>query len=160
MVNPPSTPLISEFYRSIEAAGSKLAVETVLVPVHEPADFEPLIAELGRKPDRGLLVAPGAFLSLHNKAIVELATRHRVPAVYPFRFYTAVGGLVSYGPDLDDQFRRAAEYVDRILRGEKPAQLPVQQPINFELAINLKTARALGLDVPPMMLARADEVFE
>ena len=112
------------------------------------------------EPNGGLIVTGSALASLHRDLIIALAARHRLPAVYPDRCYVAGGGLISYGPDLVDQFRRAAGYVDRILKGEKPADLPVQAPTKYELVINLKTAKALGLDVPPTLLARADEVIE
>ena len=101
-----------------------------------------------------------ALAVVHRKLIIELAARHRLPAIYPFRVFVPAGGLISYGPDLADQYRRTASYVDRILKGEKPADLPVQRPTNFELVINLRTAKSLGLDVPPSLLARADEVIE
>jgi len=108
----------------------------------------------------GLIVTGSPTALFHRELIVALAARHRLPAVYNGRFYVAVGSLISYGPDSVDQFRRAAAYVDRILKGEKPADLPVQAPTRYQLVINLKTARALGLDVPPTLLARADEVIE
>ena len=107
-----------------------------------------------------LIVTASGFIVNHRDLIVALAARHKLPGVYPFRFFVAAGGLISYGPDTIDQFRRAAGYVDRILKGEKPADLPVQAPTKYELVINLKTAKALGLEVPPTLLARADEVIE
>jgi putative tryptophan/tyrosine transport system substrate-binding protein len=128
--------------------------------VHAPSEIEPTIAMLGREPGTGLLIPPDTFVIAHYKTVVELAARYRLPVMYPLRQFATVGGLVSYGPDVPDQFRRAAAYVDRILRGEKPADLPVQQPIKYELVINVRTAKALGIEVPPMLLARADEVIE
>jgi putative ABC transport system substrate-binding protein len=107
-----------------------------------------------------LVVLPSIFAATHRERIVALAARHRLPAVYPFRYFAAAGGLIAYGIDANDQYRRAALYIDRILKGEKPADLPVQAPTKYELVINLKTAKALGLEVPPMLLARADEVIE
>jgi len=118
---------------------------------------EPL---LGSGADSGLIVLPGAFTDVHREQIIALAARHRVPAIYGYRYFTAAGGLISYGFNSADMYRRSAEYVDRILKGEKPANLPVQQPTASELAINLKTARALGLAVPANLLALVDEVIE
>ena len=125
----------------------------VLPDTHGRADF-------ARTPNAGLIVTMGPSPTVHGQLLIMLAARHRLPTIYPYRFYVSDGGLISYGPDVVDQYRRAASYVDRILRGEKPADLPVQVPTNYQLAINLKTARALGLNVPPTLLARADEVIE
>ena len=160
MRNPASAPTGAQFIRSAEAAASKLVLKTVEAQVHEPAEIEAVITELGREPGGGLIILPDAFLSLHQRLVIDLAARHRVPAIYPFRYFAGGGGLVSYGPDVADQFRRAAGYVDRIFRGEKPADLPVQQPTKFELVINIKTAKALGLTIPNMLLVAADEVIE
>ena len=128
--------------------------------MRDGSEIERGVAAFARGPNGGLIVTPGGLASAHHGLISTLAARHQLPAVYPFRFFVADGGLISYGPDLLDQYRRAAGYVDRILKGEKPADLPVQAPTKYELVINLKTAKALGLDVPPMVLARADEVIE
>ena len=128
--------------------------------VREPSDIERNVAEFANRPNGGLLLSSGAAGIRHRGLILALAARHRLPAVYPYRFFTVSGGLMSYGIDTAEPLRRAAGYVDRILKGEKPADLPVQQPTKFELVINLKTAKALDLDVPPMLLARADEVIE
>src|SRR5262249_38982220 len=126
----------------------------------QTTDIEAAIADLGREPGGGLIVPPDNFSYVHRALMFALAARHRVPAVYPFRFMAREGGLVSYGVDLGATFPRAAEYIDRILKGTKPADLPVQAPTKFELAINLKAAKALALDVPASLLARADEVIE
>ena len=160
LFNPATNPAFPLFYRSIEAAAPKFAVETIMTPVGEAADIEAVMTKLGREPGSGLIVPPDTFLNNHNKLIVELAARNRLPATYPFEHYAAAGGLVAYGPDIPDEFRRAAAYVDRIFRGERPGDLPVQQPINFELVINIKTAKALGLTVPQNLLVGADEVIE
>ena len=124
------------------------------------SELESVVAALTREPNGGLAVMTDTFTTVHRVEIVALAARYRLPAVYPFRFFTEIRGLLSYGVDLTDNFRRAASYVDRILRGEKPRELPVQAPVKFELVINLKTAKALGLDVPLQLQQRADEVIE
>jgi putative ABC transport system substrate-binding protein len=148
------------FLSSLEAAGSSLAVEPIAVPVRDAAEIEPTINAFALVPKGGLIVAPDIFTTTNRDEIISLASRHRLPAVYPLRYFVASGGLMSYGIDVVDQFRRSASYVDRILKGEKPADLPVQAPTKFELVINLKTAKALGLEVPPKLLALADEVIE
>ena len=125
-----------------------------------PATIEHDIAEFARGSNGGLIVTAGPFAANHPDADYRVGGPHKLPAVYPFRYFVTAGGLISYGPDLVDQFRHAAGYVDRILKGEKPADLPVQAPTKYELVINLKTAKALGLEVPPTLLARADEVIE
>ena len=119
-----------------------------------------MIASQAREPNSGLIVMPDSFLVAHRVEVTSLAARHHLPAVYPFRFWAERGGLLSYGNDQRDNYRRAATYVDRILRGAKPSELPVQAPVKFELVINLKTAKALGFTVPPTLIARADEVIE
>jgi len=126
----------------------------------DAGEIERAVAAFARNPNGGLIVTGSGLTILHRDLIVALAARHKLPAVYYDRYYVAAGGLISYGNDIVDQFRRAAAYVDRILKGEKPADLPVQQPTKFELVINLKTAKALGLEVPQTLLARADEVIE
>jgi putative ABC transport system substrate-binding protein len=128
--------------------------------VRDAPDIERGIAAFARGPNGGMIVTVSGLTILHRNLISTLAARHKMPTVYPFRYFVTSDGLVSYGPDLNDQYRRAAHYVDRILRGEKPADLPVQAPTKYELVVNLKTAKALGLDVPPTLLGRADEVIE
>jgi putative ABC transport system substrate-binding protein len=128
--------------------------------VRDAGEIERSIAAFARSTEGGLIVTGGKLSGLHRDLIMALAARHKLPAVFPERLYAATGGLISYGPNYLDQFRRAADYVDRILKGEKPADLPVQAPTKYELVINLKTAKALGLEVPPTLLARADEVIE
>ena len=122
-------------------------------------EIERAVAAFVRGANDGLVVTGGGT-AVHRKLIVSVAARHQLPAVYPYRYYAAIGGLISYGPDLVDQFRQAARYIDRILRGEKPGDLPVQAATKYKLVVNLKTAKALGLSVPPTLLARADEVIE
>ena len=131
-----------------------------MAPVHDRSELESVIAAQARTPNSGLIVMPDGFMNVHRAEVTSLAARYRLPAVYPYRFFVELGGLLSYGPDQTDNFRRAATYVDRILRGEKPADLPVQAPVKFELVVNIKTAKALGLDVPFLLQQRADEVIE
>jgi putative ABC transport system substrate-binding protein len=151
-----------EYYlRPFENAARSFAVQPISAPIHADADVEPFMLSLARERNGGVIVLPDAFTtSSHRKIIIETASRHRVPAIYPYRFMTAEGGLMSYGIDVVDLYRRAASYVDRIIRGTKPADLPVQQPTKFELVINLKTAKALDLEVPMPLLIRVDEVIE
>jgi putative ABC transport system substrate-binding protein len=148
------------FYRSIEAVAPKFSVQTVAAPLHGPEDIEVVMTDLGRKPNGGLILLPDTLTTRYNKLIVELAARHRLPAMYAFQLFVAEGGLISYGPDLTDQFRQAPIYVDRIFRGANQGDLPIQEPTKFELAINLKTSKALGLDVPWHLQQLADEVIE
>ena len=145
---------------AIQAMASSVGVEVIPVNVRDAPEIERAVAAFARSLNGGLIVTASALAVLHRNLIVTLAARHKLPAVYWERFFVTGGGLISYGPDVVDQFRRAASYVDRILKSEKPADLPVQAPTKYELAINLKTAKALGLDVPPSLLARADEVIE
>jgi putative ABC transport system substrate-binding protein len=138
-----------------------LGVELTPVGVRDAGEIESAITALARSPNSGLIVVgPTSSVQRYRDLIVALAARHRLPAIYPLGFFIAAGGLISYGADPIDQYRRAASYVDRILKGEKPADLPVQAPTKYALVINLKTAKALGLEVPPTLLARADEVIE
>jgi putative tryptophan/tyrosine transport system substrate-binding protein len=160
MFNPASTSAAAEFIRSIKMAAAKFHLETVEAHVHEAAEIEPILTKFGHEPGFGLILLPDSFIGFHHKSIIELAGRFRLPAIYPFRYFADAGSLISYGPDVTDQFRRVAGYVDRIFRGEAPGDLPVQQPTKFELVINLKTARALGIDAPAKLIAGADEVIE
>ena len=160
MFNPNTAPNAALFSRSVEAAAQKLGVEPAEAAVQQLADCETVMSMLAREPGGGLIVLPDPFTAAQGRLIGELAARFQLPAIYPFRFMLVDGGLASYGVNIPDLFRQAASYVDRIFRGEKPADLPVQQPTKYELVINLKTAKALGLDVPHSLLARADEVIE
>jgi putative tryptophan/tyrosine transport system substrate-binding protein len=145
---------------AIQSVAPSLGVELTPIGVREPGEIERGVAEFARSPNDGLIVTAGGPVIVHRQLIVSLAAKYRLPAVYWNRMYPAASGLISYGPDTVDQYRRATLYVDRILKGEKPADLPVQAPTKYELVINLKTAKALGLEVPPTLLARADEVIE
>jgi putative ABC transport system substrate-binding protein len=144
----------------IQSVAPSLGVEVRPVNVRDAPEIERAVAAFARSPNGGLIVTASALALVHRDLIVTLAARHKLPAVYYTRFFVAGGGLISYGADQLDQHRRAAGYVDRILKGEKPADLPVQVPTRYELVLNLKTAKALGLDVPPTLIARADEVIE
>ena len=158
--NPRTAPYYPLYLRAIEEAASSFAVKPLAVEVHDDAEIERAISDIGREPDGGLIVMPDSFNMVHRRATIALTDRYRLPAVYYFSLFATDGGLISYGPDEADMFRRAAGYVDRILKGTKAADLPVQQPTNFRMVINLKTAAALGLTVPQALLARADEVIE
>jgi ABC-type uncharacterized transport system substrate-binding protein len=159
MARPNTTPY-DYFLRAAEAAATTLAIELVPSPVETAADIERVITSFARGPDGGLVLPPDVTTHSHRDLVIALAARHRLPAVYSFGYLVAAGGLMSYGPTLVDLFRQAAGYVDRILRGDRPADLPVQTPIKYQTVINLKTAKAMGLEVPPTLVARADEVIE
>ena len=158
IANPRRTPY-DYFVRSAKSLAPSLAVELTTSPVESAADIERVIESFAREPNGGLVVLPGTPI-VYRDLVIALAAKHRLPAVYTFRSYVAAGGLMSYGTDFFDQSRQAASYVDSILRGAKPADLPVQAPTRYETTLNLKTAKALGLDVPPSLLVRADEVIE
>jgi putative ABC transport system substrate-binding protein len=159
--NPATAPRGGGYYlASVEAAAKALGMEVIASPIHAESDLEDLIAKQARQPNGGLIVMPDAFLVGHRAEVTSLPARYRLPAIYFYRVFTEIGGLVSYGNDSVDNYRRSATYVDRILRGAKPSELPVQGPVKFELVINLKTATALGLTVSDTLLARADVVIE
>jgi ABC-type uncharacterized transport system substrate-binding protein len=160
LFNPTTATYADYFLRPFTAAAPSFAVEAIAAPVHDTSELESVIAAQAREPNDGLIVMPDSFTDAHRVEITSLIAHYRLPAIYAYRFFTERGGLLSYGADYSDNFRRAADYVDRVLKGEKPADLPVQAPTKFELTINLKTARALGLTVPPTLLTRADEVIE
>jgi len=147
-------------WSAIQAVAPSFGVEVTPINMRDASEIERGITAFARGPNDGLIVTGSALATTHRNRIVELAARHKLPAIYPFPYFVRDGGLICYGPDLIDQYRRAAGYVDRILKGEKPADLPVQAPVKYEMVLNLKTARVLGLDVPPTLLARADEVIE
>ena len=148
------------YLNPFKAAAASLAVEAIAAPVRDISELESVVAAQARAPSGGLIVMPDSFTDVHRAEITSLAARYSLPAVYPRRIFAELGGLLSYGVDQFDNYRRAASYVDRILKGERPSELPVQAPIKFELVINLKAAKALGLDVPVHLQQRADEVIE
>jgi putative ABC transport system substrate-binding protein len=158
--NPETAPYADLSQRPVEAAAPAFAVMPITVAARSVAELESAVDAFARTPTGGLLVLPDVTNLIHRDQIIALAARHRLPAVYPYRYYAASGGLLSYGSEQADVFRRAASYVDRILKGTSPGELPVQAPTKYELVINLKTARALGLEIPPTLLARADEGIE
>jgi ABC-type uncharacterized transport system substrate-binding protein len=158
--NPETAPYYELYLKAISAAVPSLAVESIAASVHSEADIENVIRKVGSEPDSALFVLPDSHNVVHRKRIIELTAQYRLPTIYYFRYFASDGGLISYGPDEMDLFRRTAGYVDRILKGTNPSDLPVQQPTKFELVINLKTAKAMGIQIPVSLLARADEVIE
>jgi putative tryptophan/tyrosine transport system substrate-binding protein len=160
LFNPATAPFAEIFVKPFKAAAESFAVEAMAAPVHDTSELEATVAAQTRAPNGGLIVMPDSFLNARAVEITSLAARYRLPVVYPYRFYADHGGLLSYGVDLLDNYRRAATYADRILKGAKPSELPVQAPVKFELVVNLRSAKALGLDVPWILQQRADEVIE
>ena len=160
LFNPATAPFTEQYLNPFKAAAASLAVEAIAAPVQQLSQLEPVAADRAREPNGGLIMMPDVFLWLHRAEVISLAAHYRLPAVYPQRDFAEIGGLLSYGNDRLDQYPRAAIYADRILKGEKPADLPVQAPTKYELVINLRTAKALGLTVPPSLVATADEVIE
>jgi len=158
LFNPSTAPLV--YARSVETAASLLSVKSVATEVHTADEMERVIEQFARASNSALLVLPDLFTATNRRSIIALAARHRLPAVYPFRYFVTSGGLMSYGTEVLDTYRQAASYIDRILKGERPSDLPVQQPTKLELVINLKTAKALGLTVANTLLVAADEVIE
>jgi putative tryptophan/tyrosine transport system substrate-binding protein len=160
LFNPATAPFAEFYLKPFRASAVTFAVETVAAPVRDMPELDSAVRALTREPNAGLLVMPDHFLNVHRAEIISIAARYRLPVVYPYRFYPELGGLLSYGNDYVDNWRRAATYLDKILNGAKPSELPVQAPVKFELVINMKTARALGLEVPWQLQQRADKVIE
>jgi putative ABC transport system substrate-binding protein len=160
LFNPATAPYAEVYLIPFKAAAASLAVDAIPAPIRDKSELEPFMAAHARESGGGLVVMTDSFMAVNRVTITSLAARHRLPAVYPYRYYITSGGLLSYGNDVSDNFRRAAAYADRILKGAKPGELPVQAPAKFELVINLKAAKALGLDVPLLFQQRADEVIE
>ena len=160
MFNPETTPHYTVFLRSFETVPPPRPLEIKATPIGTEADIEQAVAQIAREPGGGLIVPPDTFTVVHRGLIIRTAAQHRVPAIFSYRQFVREGALIAYGPDTTDIFQRSASYVDRILKGANPGDLPVQAPNKFELAINVKTARRLGLDLPPTLLGLADEVIE
>ena len=160
LFNPPTSPYAQRFLEPLKGAASSIGVQVVASPVHDPAEIETVIAGFADQPDGGLIVLPSAFMNTHRDLVIALAERYRLPAIHSSRYMAREGGLLSYGNVPADAYRQAAAYVDQILRGAKPADLPVQMSVKFELVVNLKTAKAIGLKIPESFLVRADEVIE
>jgi putative tryptophan/tyrosine transport system substrate-binding protein len=160
LFNPATAPFAEYYLNHFKAAAASFAVEAIAAPVRDTSELESVVAAQAREPNSGLIVMPEAFMNVHRAEVTSLAAHYHLPAVYPRRFFAELGGLLSYGNDQSDNFRRTATYVDEILKGAKPSELPVQVPVKYELTINLKTAKALGLDVPMSLQQRADEVIE
>ena len=156
----PNTSPYQSYLREFEVAAPKIGVQAVATPVVDAGELERAITALGQQPDSALFVVPDVFVQVHRQLIIRLAEQYRLPGIYPYRFFPTSGGLLSYGIDTVGIFRQTASYVDRILKGEKPADLPVQAPVSFKLIVNLKAARAIGLTIPESFLLRADEVLE
>ena len=159
LLHNPTNPAVAGFFPEFKSAAQLLAIPLAMLGARDTYEIVSEFNDFIQRPNGGMIVLPDPFTSAHREIIIELAARHRVPTIYPFNLFAKAGGLVSYGPDILNLFQRAASYVDRILKG-KAAGLPVEQPIKYELIVNLKTAKALGLEVPPTLLARADEVIE
>jgi putative tryptophan/tyrosine transport system substrate-binding protein len=160
LFNPAVAPYAESYLNPVKIAAASFGVKVIAAPVHDTSELESIVVAQAREPNGGLIVAPDTFTDVHRAEITSLAARSGLPAVYPRRIFTEVGGLLSYGIDQLESYRQAATYADRILKGAKPSELPVQAPVKFELAINLKTAKALGLDVPLFLQQRADAVIE
>jgi len=161
LFNPTTAPYTEQFFLTpFKAAAGSFAMQAISTPVHSAPELESVVAAWAREPNGGLVAMTDIFLIAHRSEMTSLAARYRLPAVYPYQIFTEIGGLLSYGNDTEDNFRRAATYADRILKGAKPSELPVQAPVKFELVINLKTAKALGLNVPLQLQQRADRVIE
>ena len=156
----PANPSQTPYLQGIEAAAPSFGVQLTRADVRSAADIERTITDFVQQPNGALVVLPSAMTILHRDLIIALTARHRLPTVYPYRFFASSGGFISYGVDLAEQYRQAAGYVDRILRGANPGELPIQLSSKFELVVNLKTAKALGLTIPEPFLQRADEVIE
>jgi putative ABC transport system substrate-binding protein len=160
LFNLDTAPYGEQFFQQIKASASSLSIEAVEARVKNGTELTKAVEDSAAKLSGSLIILPDTYTTVHRDSIIELAGRHQLPSIYPFRYFAIQGGLVSYGVDTEDLFRRAAGYIDRILKGEKPADLPVQAPVKYELVINLKTAKSLGLTVSPTLLARADEVIQ
>src|SRR3954447_561987 len=160
MFNPDTYPYYAIHLRSFEMVARTLSLELTAAKVHSPEEIDEVVAKLGRQPGDALLITPDPYLVVHRGAVIRAAGQHRVPATYSYRQHVQEGGLMSYGADTFDIFKRSAAYIDRILKGTSPADLPAQAPVKFEIAINLRTAKALGVDIPTNLLALADEVIE
>jgi putative ABC transport system substrate-binding protein len=158
--NPEAAPFADKFVKLIESVALSLGVDLMASPTGDAAEIDHALAAISGEPKGGLIVNPDAFTAANRRLIISLAGRYHLPAIYPFRFYAVDGGLLSYGFDFNEPFRRAPSYVDKILKGANPADLPIQQPTKFELVINLKTAKALGLTIQPQLLDRADDLIE
>jgi len=160
LFNPPTAPYAQRFFEPLKGAASSIGVEAIASPVHEQAEIETVIAKFAHEPNSGLIVLPSTFMLVHRDLIIGPAERYRLPAIYAFRYFAENGGLISYGNVPADGYRQAATYIDQILRGAKPADLPVQLSVKYELVVNLKTAKAMGLKIPESFLVRADKVIE